>query len=262
MSYPVRSLIRAPKDYCFVTADLSAAESWIVAHLANDPNMKHELANGDLHKFSGRVIHELTPDDPITDEERYLGKKMNHSSSYRTSPIKIAEFVNKEGKVTISVSQARRYHTLWHNAFHVKFWWLEIDEQIRTTREMVTCYGFRRKFYGFIDDKLLKEATAFEPQSTVADHMNGKIHPELGIPGGLKEIRRKITKPSNGEIRMVQTAHDSVLMYVPRRIANEIAEQVVEILRRPLVVRGETFTIPVDCDIYPERWGEGKVKRI
>ena len=86
--------------------------------------------------------------------------------------------------------------------------------------------------------------------------MNGAVQPELGIEGGLLTIYRNIILPSKEEIRMIQTAHDSVVLECPRPLISEISEQTVSILKRPLVVGGETFTIPVDCDIYPERWGE------
>jgi hypothetical protein len=135
-------------------------------------------------------------------------------------------------------------------------WWAEIDDTLRRTRCLVTPYRRKRMFFGLWNDDLLKEATAYVPQSTVADHMNGAVQPELGIEGGLLEIYRKIVVPSKFEVKMIQTAHDSVVLETPKPLLSEMSEKVVSILKRPLVVNGETFTIPVDCDIYPERWGE------
>jgi hypothetical protein len=135
-------------------------------------------------------------------------------------------------------------------------WWAEIDDKLRRDRILITPYRRKRTFLGLWNDDLLKEATAYVPQSTVGDHMNGAVQPELGIEGGLKAIYHQIIIPSKEEIKMIQTAHDSVVLDCPKPLISEISEQTVSLLHRPLVVNGETFTIPVDCDIYPERWGE------
>lgn len=252
-------MIVASPGYSLISVDLSAAESWVVAHLANDSNMKRELAGGDLHSFSARVIYSIPQGQPVEDGQRYMGKKMNHSCAYRTSPNMLTIAINKEGGMTVSLPQVKRWHERWHAAFHIKYWWIEIEDKLRATRTLTTCYGKRRRFYGIWNNDLLKEATAFEPQSTVAYHMNGAIHPELGIPGGLREIRKQITGP-NPEIRMIQTAHDSVLIECPKAVELEIAERVSRLLYRPLIVNGQEFTIPVDCVIYPERWEENGQK--
>lgn len=262
---PIRSMYRAPKGKTLCAFDLSAAEAWIVAYLSNDPNMKRELADGDLHSYSATGIYDLKVDFSIpgkakyegivTKDQRYIGKKMNHAGNYRTGPFKIAEFINKEGNITISVADAKLFHSKWLTAFNLQNWWNEIDIIATTTRTMTTCYGFRRKFWGIYNEDLKKEMTAFEPQSTVADHMHGAIHPELGIRGGNIGIYEDIVLPSNGDIAMCNTAHDSVMLEVPTGIVSEIIPRVVSLLRRPLVIRGEEFTIPVDAEIG-ERWGE------
>jgi DNA polymerase I-like protein with 3'-5' exonuclease and polymerase domains len=253
--YPLRSIIRAREGCSLISTDLSAAEAWVVAYLARDVNMQRELAGGDLHKYAASIIFQK-PTTQITKEERYVGKKGNHSLNYRTSAGKLCESINKEGIVTVSLPQAKTYYERWHSAFNVRMWWADIDDKLRRDRTLITPYQRKRIFYGMWNDDLLKEATAYVPQSTVADHMNGAVQPELGIKGGLLEIYHKVIKKSKNEIKMIQTAHDSVVLECPRPLLNEISEQVVSLLRRPLVVNGETFTIPVDCDIYPERWGE------
>jgi DNA polymerase-1 len=252
---PLRTIIRARDGCSLISVDLSAAEAWVVAYLARDENMKRELAEGDLHKYAASIIFQK-PTNLITTEERYVGKKGNHSLNYRTSAGKLCESINKEGIITVSLPQSKTYYERWHSAFNVRMWWAEIDDTLRRTRCLVTPYRRKRVFFGLWNDDLLKEATAYVPQSTVADHMNGAVQPELGIEGGLLEIYRKIVVPSKFEVKMIQTAHDSVVLETPKPLLSEMSEKVVSILKRPLVVNGETFTIPVDCDIYPERWGE------
>jgi DNA polymerase I-like protein with 3'-5' exonuclease and polymerase domains len=262
---PLRSMYVAPKGKMLCAFDLSAAEAWIVAYLSNDSNMKRELDGGDLHSFSATGIFDIAVDltipgkkkyaGLISEEQRYVGKKMNHAGNYRTGPFKIAEFINKEGMISISVADAKRFHAKWLSTFNLQNWWSEIDYIASTTRTMQTVYGFRRKFWGIYGDDLKKEMTAFEPQSTVADHMHGAIQPEVGVRGGNLAIYEDIVLPSKGEIVMNNTAHDSVMLEVPTQLINEIVPQVISLLRRPLIIKGEQFTIPVDAEVG-ERWKE------
>lgn len=262
---PLRSMYVAPKGKMLCAFDLSAAEAWIVAYLSNDSNMKRELDGGDLHSFSATGIFDIAVDltipgkkkyaGLISEEQRYVGKKMNHAGNYRTGPFKIAEFINKEGMISISVADAKRFHAKWLSTFNLQNWWSEIDYIASTTRTMQTVYGFRRKFWGIYGDDLKKEMTAFEPQSTVADHMHGAIQPEVGVRGGNLAIYEDIVLPSKGEIVMNNTAHDSVMLEVPTQLVNEIVPQVISLLRRPLIIKGEQFTIPVDAEVG-ERWKE------
>ena len=263
---PYRSIICSPPNKSLLALDLSAAETWVVAYLTDDPNMKRELSAGDIHSFSACIISDIPIPEgtgkarykPFIDEQtRYIGKKTNHGSSYRMGIYKQAEAINKDGVVTVSLKQVKTWHNRWHNTFLVKNWWREIEEGLqRNNRTMTTTYNRTRTFYGIWGDSLFKEATAYEPQSTVADHMRGRVHPELGIEGGIRAIRKAFLPYP--EIKLIQTAHDSILMEVPDDIVDEIGLKSQSLLSRPLVIKGETFTIPVDCDIYPKRWGEDK----
>jgi DNA polymerase I-like protein with 3'-5' exonuclease and polymerase domains len=262
---PLRSMYTAPKGKTLCGFDLSAAEAWIVAYLAHDTNMKRELAEGDIHSFSATGIFDIKVDlntpgkkkyeGLVPEEQRYVGKKMNHAGNYRTGPFKIAEFINKEGIISISIADAKRFHAKWLATFNLQNWWSEIDYIASTSRTMTTVYGFRRRFWGMYGDDLKKEMTAFEPQSTVADHMHGAIHPELGIRGGNLAIYEDIVLPSKGEIVMCNTAHDSVMLEVPTSLVSEVVPHVISLLKRPLVVKGEEFTIPVDAEVG-DRWKE------
>lgn len=257
-SYPIRSIITAEKGKQLLAMDLSQAEAWIVAYLANEPNMKRELAGGDIHTLSARIIFEneaLTKKDV---NERYLGKKMNHSCNYQTGPFMIAIMINKESDkppyVTVTVKQTKLYHKRWTDFFNLSIWWKSIEEKLSIDRTLITPYRRKRTFFAQWGPSLFKEATAFIPQSTVADHLYGYIQPEIGISGGLLGIKKQILN-KYPEIKLVNSAHDSALFEVPVPLISEMKELFRQQIERPIMINGETFTIPVDSDIY-ERWGE------
>jgi DNA polymerase I-like protein with 3'-5' exonuclease and polymerase domains len=253
----IRSFITCEPQNVLLELDLSAAEAWIVAHKIDSPIMREQLAHGDLHLYSAMMIYQRSDLTKADKMERYMGKKMNHSNNYRAGAEMVATGINKEGGFTVSVRQVRIWWDRWHAAFNIKPWWDDIEYKLRRDNgTLVTAYGKKRKFWGWINNDLLKAATAFEPQSVVSYHMDGAVHPDLGVRGGLLEIQRQITKPSNNEIKLINTSHDSVLIECPRLISLEIAQRCKELLTRPLVVNGHTFTIPVDCERYDRRWKE------
>jgi DNA polymerase I-like protein with 3'-5' exonuclease and polymerase domains len=275
----VRSMIRAPKGKTLIAFDLSQAESWIVAYLANERNMKHALLYGDIHtetagsalfftgtgcghewvvKVKGELWNCTRCGADVTKLMRYVGKRYNHASAYRMGPDRAAQIINKDSDkppyFTVTVKQSRKFSEAWHNYYNLKVWWANIEEQLRRTRTIRTTYGRERTFFAAWGNELFKEATAFEPQSTVGDHFNGKTHPELRIKGGLREIYRTFVKPYDDH-KIVNQSHDSAILEVPSTVAKDLIEPITKLMLRPLVINNEEFTIPVDVE-WGERWTE------
>lgn len=277
MKLYVRSMVLAPKGKNLVAVDLSQAESWIVAFRANEKNMQYSLLHSDIHTDSAAALFDpdnycthkwsKNPDESrnctccecvIVKTARYIGKRYNHASAYRMKYARAAQVINKDSDkppyVTVTLSESKMFQERWHKRYNLKSWWKEIEDNLSRTRTLTTTYGRSRTFFAQWGDELFKEATAYEPQSTVADHFNGMVHPELGVKGGLIEIRRQLVKPYNDR-KIVQQGHDSCIVECPKSDAPELAQQMMALLRRPLVINGMEFTIPTDAEIG-ERWGE------
>lgn len=274
----LRSMYIAPPGKVLVAADLSQAESWIVAYLANEPSMKYSLNKSDIHTDSAAAL--FHPENSclhrwrkredgetrfcticeieIVKSARYIGKRYNHASAYRMKYVRAAEVINKDSDkppfVTVTLSESKMFQERWHARYNLKNWWASIENKLSNSRTLTTVYGFRRTFFSQWGDELFKEATAFEPQSTVADHFNGAIHPELGIRGGLIEIYRQLVVPYPAH-KIINQSHDSCMMEVPASSGVEIGQRMMALLKRPIVINGEEFTIPTDGEIG-ERWGE------
>lgn len=275
MKIPIRSMIVAPKDHLLVQCDLSQAESWVVAFLANERNMKRALMYGDIHtQTAGSALfysdvgcpHDWDKDtrtcklcSRVVDKTgRYVGKRYNHASAYRMKAERAAQVINKDSDkppfFTVTVKESKKFSEAWHNYYNLKVWWGEIEEKLRQTRSLTTTYGRSRVFFAQWGDELFKEATAYEPQSTVADHFNGKLHPVLRVPGGLKRIYHELVKPYPDR-RIINQSHDSAIVVAPKGDALELAAQMKSYIQRPMLINNEEFTIPADAEIG-ERWGE------
>lgn len=259
----------ASKDHLLVNFDLAQAESWIVAYLANEQTIKHVLQTGDFHRETGqRALNKYTDeewlllDDSVRKVLRYTGKRYNHASAYRMGAFRAAEVINKDSDkppyVTVSVAESKEYYQAWHSYYNIKPWWNAIEYELNQTRTLKTPYGRIRYFFNSWGDELFKEATAFVPQSTVADHMNGAVQDELGVEGGVLWVYRKFMKP--GFIKIVNQSHDSILCEIHKKDVLDLCPQIQKELLRPIVMNGEEFTIPVDCEIG-ERWGELKEQK-
>lgn len=286
MKLDYRSIFIAPKNKLLVHIDLSQAESWVVAYLANERNMKYALRHSDIHCQGAGAIFFLNGcnhdwvkktrtcnncNSTLTDDQRYLGKRRNHASSYGMRPKKAMEVINSDSDkppyISISLKESEEHHKLWHAFYDVKGWWHEV---FRKDRKMTTSYGRTRYFYGQWGDDLEREKIAFEPQSTVGDHFNGAIHPIVQQKGGLIEIYRQLIKPYNcGEVRcrhhdchkIINQSHDSCILELPSENAIEIGLKAQDLLLREIVINDEEFTIPCDGKIG-DRWSEREMEKL
>jgi DNA polymerase I-like protein with 3'-5' exonuclease and polymerase domains len=280
MKLSIRSMFIAPKGKLLVSVDLSQAESWIVAYSAQEENMIYSLNYSDIHTDTASAL--FSPDnycqhiwkknedesrtcikcaDTVSKTGRYIGKRYNHASSYRMKAHRAMEVINKDSDkppyITVTSKESDLYSERWHKRYpNVKNrWWKEIEVQLSSNRTITTVYGRKRTFFRQWGDELFKEATAFIPQSTVADHFNGAIQPELGIKGGLLAIYQDLIYPYRSERAIINQSHDSCIIEVPAGDARDCGFAMQTIIKRPLVIKNQEFTIPVDGEIG-ERWGE------
>lgn len=293
MKIGYRSIFVAPKGKLLIQIDLSQAESWVVAFLANERNMKYALRFSDIHCQGAGAIFYLTGcnHDWIKEtrtckncgkiaskDQRYLGKRRNHASSYGMNAYKAMEVINgdsdKPPYISITLKESEEHYKLWHAFYDVVGWWGEVKGKDRT---ITTSYGRSRTFYGaWVDapvdkpSELEKEKIAYEPQSTISDHFNGKIHPLVQKKGGLIEIYNQLIKPYNcGSIRcthvgchkIINQSHDSGILEIPKENARDVGLQAQELLLRPIVIKDEEFTIPTD-GLIGERWEEGEMEKL
>lgn len=260
----LRSMLVAGRDNVLIACDFSQGETWIVAHLANEIRMMESLKNGDIHRETAANALFHVPEIEVTSDMRYLGKRFNHASSYKMNYERAAQVINKDSDkppyISVTLKEARTYSQAWNSYYKLGPWWDEIIDKLNRTRTLVNTYGSRMIFNGNWSGKLHKEATAWEPQSTLASHANGAVHPQLGIKGGFLEVWNQLqVKEKRGHI--INQSHDSIVFECHKDTKDELIERIPNYLRRPLIVNGYEFTIPVDVEVG-ERYGElEKVKK-
>ena len=71
----IRSQFVASPGCVLIQWDLSKAESWVVAWLADDYNMKQSLLHGDIHTDTAANALFQVPKEQITKVMRYTGNR-------------------------------------------------------------------------------------------------------------------------------------------------------------------------------------------
>lgn len=247
--------IKTVAHLCGQSAIINEKNDFFVVSINN--RTRSEFPALTRHQFNGRVYCVTVPTGLFL--IRRQGKiSVTGNSAYRMGAERAAQIINKDSDkppfFTVTVKESKRFSEAWHNYYNLKVWWGEIENQLNATRSLRTPYGRERTFFAAWGNELFKEATAYVPQSCVADHFNGRLHPDLGIVGGLKEIHKQLIK-GRDDRKIINQSHDSFVAEIPKGDEIEFVAHAKSLLLRPLVVRDEEFTIPVDAEIG-KRYGE------
>ena len=163
-----------PYPYVLLIPDYKQAETYIVAHLAEEKALIELLFSGaDIHKtVAARYIYEKDISE-VSKDERYLAKRTGHAANYGMGPLRFIDVLAKDD-VFLQAAETKmlllRYHTGFPNiraVFHAY-----VEREIRHTRRLVNCVGRPKFFLGRLDGETFRSAYSFLPQSGVSDILN------------------------------------------------------------------------------------------
>jgi uracil-DNA glycosylase family 4 len=252
----IRRMFVADPGKVFVGRDFSQAEARIVALLArsealislfSDPTRDVHTENAS--RIFGRQTIQLVSDGgDVLPEERYLAKRVIHASNYGMEAPRLVQIVNEDApytQVRIDLGTARRlldaYFMLYPEIRNV--FWADVERELKYSRTLVNPFGRKRQFFGRWDDKLLREAYAHIPQSTVGD-MGGIA---------MADCYWRIEQPEGdlhipGADLMLQV-HDSVYMQCFPQDVERVADAMAQVMNLPVSMNDYTITIPTDCKV-------------
>lgn len=263
----LRSMFIASEGKELAEFDLNRGESWVYAHLSEDPElMRIHQSGGDFHTETavaiasafGEYIRDWGEWKAKVGEDkaykmRFCGKKVNHASAYREGAFKGAEEFNKEAEdtgITCTVGQFKKALALWHRKYiRMQTWWDLIEIQLDKDRTLETPYGRNRIFYGHWGDELFKEATAYVPQSTSVDYLNR----------GMLEVWERLVKPGFHGLMLCHQQHDSIVVEYDEGTRDEVVPAVIECIESTVDINGYDVKIPVEVK-YGPRWVKGMEK--
>ena len=258
----LRCMYIADDGYEIAEFDLNRGESWVYAHLSEDPELLRIHLDGlDFHSETAATISVAFGDPLSVDwiiehkhgsayKIRYLGKKTNHASSYRMGAFKGAETINEEADetgITVTVREFRKAQDLWLSRYHYvkELWWPSIEAQLNKDRTMRTPYGRVHQFHDAWGEELFKSATAYVPQSTSVDYLNR----------GFLRVHHRFVKTGAWGLQVLAQSHDSILVQYLAQHRHEAIPEISNALASTLTIKGRKFTIPIEASYGPS-WGE------
>jgi DNA polymerase I-like protein with 3'-5' exonuclease and polymerase domains len=224
----IKGCIKAPPGYKIVSQDLTTAEMFYAAVLANDKNLQKVFSSkGDFHSTIAKMVFNL--DCPVEDVkklyplDRQAAKAVSFGILYGSGPQKVADTVNKEGG-NMTLSDAQEVIKQYFNTFKkLKSWLNERKDFISANGYTYSFFGRKRRLPNvFSSDKGIaahevRSGINMEVQSLASD-IN-----LLGAIDTANEVKRK-----GLDAKIFMLVHDSIVALV----REDQVEEYCEILAR------------------------------
>lgn len=251
----MRRIIVADAGQKFCNIDLEQADSrnvgarcWTLFHSSHGHSFAGSYLDacesGDLHTQVTRMCKPTLgwADDPkswraTADQIAYrdfshrdMSKRLGHGTNFRGTPPTM-EMHTKTPRRIIEAFQ-RDYFAAFPC---IPAWHKWIDEELVTTRSLTTLLGRRRGFFGNPRDAaVLREATAFEPQSLTADE----------VDTAMIRIWRE------GRVQVLLQTHDSILFQYHEEEEDEILPWALGHMRVMIDIGGgRDFYVPAEAKV-------------
>lgn len=250
----LRSIFISDPGYKFAKFDAKSGESFVVGaiewNLFGDGLYLDACESGDPHTAVARICWpkigwtgDNKRDKDIAESPyyrhytyRFMCKKLGHGSNYGGRPDTLAT----QSKLPIGV--VRDFQPKYFNAFPShQLWQREVETQLRTSGYLISLLGRKRWFFGRRNDQsTLREAIAYDPQSSLADIVNKAM---------LRIWRKELAI-------VVMHDHDALTFMYPEALEDSIIPQLqAELIEHIQLKNGRTLSIPYDCKVG---WNKGE----
>lgn len=150
-SRQIRKAFVPRPGWLLVAADYSQIELRILTHLSQEPILMAAYQEGaDVHSVTARLLLEKAPEEPITPQERRLGKIINFGVIYGMGAQRFA----RESGIDATIGKAfiARFHDTYAGIFN----YLEGVKQQAIAQGYVTTLCDRRRYFQFFSRSLQK----------------------------------------------------------------------------------------------------------
>lgn len=238
----LRRIFIPDPGFAMADCDLAGADAQVVAWEADDPTLKQMFKEKvALHLENMKIVFPGSP--PIKSNNPnspyHRAKQGVHATNYVGSAKGVAKAIN------ITVHEADIFQKRWFGAHpQIKVWHDRIQDSLNRTRSVWNQFGYRRFYFDRIE-KILPEAVAWIPQSTVAIVTNR----------GLKAIDKWTCE--GGPVQLLLQTHDSLTLQFPKR--NNSTQEIVDAIRERMEITipyPDPLVIPITIKMSTSSWGE------
>ena len=199
----------------------------------------------DVHSYVASKIFDCSIEQVMEERKngdaskRQLGKKSGHGANYSMQENTFQASCLKDDLI-LTTKEAKHILETYHGLFpELRQWHNTIREEVKANGYLENPLGFRRHFWGRLDESTFREAFAYEPQSTIPMITNHLLL-------YLYQLRTEGSFDCNFHLQV----HDSVILSVlPKdllRIAG-LCKNIKEWAPKINFPAGELW-IPVDCE--------------
>ena len=243
----VKGCIRAKEGNKIVAMDLTTAEVYVAAKLAEDEALMDVFrSGGNFHSSIAKTVFKLPCDVEDVAElygtQRQAAKAVTFGIMYGAGPSKISQQVTKDSGKYFSVSEAKEVIEDYFGSFHRLKKWIETNQKFIVQNGFVySFFGRKRRLPNVLSEDAgirshsVRSGLNFLVQSAASD---------INLLGAI-DTHRTI-KAYGMKSRIFALVHDSILAEVPE---NEV-EEYSEILKNAIQLdRGISIPgAPVGCD--------------
>lgn len=236
----VRRLFLPDQGMTLFDVDLAGADAQIVAWEAHDDDLKAKFRAGvKIHAENAKDMYGGSAGPDGKKQPYYKKAKMGcHLTNYGGTASTLSKSLG------MTMKEAEWFQTRWFQMHPgIQTWHAGVLNSLMTTRSVRNKFGFRRFYFDRIE-RLLPEALAWIPQSTVAIIINKALvriseHPTL--------------LPLQTELLL--QVHDSLVGQFPTRHQGLILPHLRDCLAIP-VPYDDPLTISTSLDLSTKSWGD------
>ena len=257
----VKGCIRAAEGHKIVAMDLTTAEVYVAAKLANDKALMDVFREGgNFHSTIAKRVFGLPCEaDKVAEfypTQRQAAKAVTFGIMYGAGPKKISETVTKDSGKFFSISEAKEVIDEYFSAFHKLKKWIENNQKLIEKNGFVySFFGRKRRLPNIssedqgIRSHTIRSGLNFLVQSPASDiNLLGAIDMEAYI------------RANKMKSRIFALVHDSILAEVPTEEVDVYSSALQGFIQ---LDRGITISgAPVGCDFeVGEDYSMGKFEK-
>jgi DNA polymerase-1 len=249
----LRSIFISDPGFKFAKCDAKSGESFCVGaiewNLFQDPRYLDACETGDPHTAVARIMWpelpwtgDLSQDKHIAESPfyrhysyRFMCKKLGHGSNYGGKPATLAS----QSKLDLDL--VKQFQPKYFTVFPAhERWQADVDDRLRRFGFLTSLLGRKRWFFGRRNDPAtLREALAYDPQSSLADIVN----------------RAMLNIWRLGIVAIVMHDHDALTFMYPEADEDTIIPIIMSNLIVPVPLsHSRTLRIPYDVEVG---WNKG-----
>lgn len=211
-THNIRDMFVAPEGWDFITADYSAMELRVLAHIADEKNMKEAFTLGkDLHTYTASLVFNKS-EEKVTKQERQIAKAVSFLIVYGGGAFNLSE------TMSIPLKRAEKIIAQYAKVYPGIFKYMNrVNASIEEDGYITTLFGRRRNLPDVrstvfkIKNRAFRQGLNFTVQSAASDILVCAV---LGI---VEEIKNRDLKAF-----FQATVHDSVEFVCPKEETEEV----------------------------------------